>query len=135
MIRACDSDSPCLHLVYDMWKTMIEKVKTTIYRHERKHHEEPSSFYNVLHKILVDRWIKTNTPLYYLAYSLNPRYNSEKWLQEDNNRMPPYRDLEVSRGRMKCLKKYFSTGEERAKVHTEYAKFSTKSGNFFDYDS
>ena len=36
MLRACDTEKPCLHLVDDMWDTMIEKVKTTIYRHEGK---------------------------------------------------------------------------------------------------
>ena len=30
MLRACDTDKPCLHLVYDMWDTMIEKVKMEI---------------------------------------------------------------------------------------------------------
>ena len=32
MIRDCDTDIPCLHLVYDMWDTMIEKVN----HHDRK---------------------------------------------------------------------------------------------------
>jgi hypothetical protein len=27
MLRAADTDRPTLHLVYDMWNTMIEKVK------------------------------------------------------------------------------------------------------------
>ncbi|GFY82759.1 hypothetical protein Acr_02g0009990 [Actinidia rufa] len=27
MIRTCDTDTPCLHLVYDMWDSMIEQVK------------------------------------------------------------------------------------------------------------
>ena len=31
MIRICDTDCPCLHLVYDIWDTMIEKVKNDIY--------------------------------------------------------------------------------------------------------
>ncbi|KAL6587767.1 hypothetical protein OROMI_000745 [Orobanche minor] len=25
MIRVCDTDYPCLHLVYEMWDSMIEK--------------------------------------------------------------------------------------------------------------
>ena len=35
MLRDCDKDTPCLHLVYDMWDTMIEKVKMSIYKYER----------------------------------------------------------------------------------------------------
>ncbi|KAF1862564.1 hypothetical protein Lal_00014104 [Lupinus albus] len=36
MLRACDTDSPTLHLVYEMWDTMIEKVRSSIFRHEGK---------------------------------------------------------------------------------------------------
>ena len=34
MLRVANTDKPCLHLVYEMWDSMIEKVKATIYRHE-----------------------------------------------------------------------------------------------------
>ena len=34
MLRVADIDRHCLHLVYEMWDSMIEKVKTAIYRHE-----------------------------------------------------------------------------------------------------
>eukprot|EP00268_Persea_americana_P064083 TRINITY_DN8394_c0_g1_i1.p1 TRINITY_DN8394_c0_g1~~TRINITY_DN8394_c0_g1_i1.p1 ORF type:complete len:495 (-),score=69.08 TRINITY_DN8394_c0_g1_i1:901-2232(-) len=73
MLRICDTDKPCLHLVYDMWDTMIEKVKTAIFRHEGKRHDESCGFYDVVHQILVDRWNKNNTALHCLAHSLNPR--------------------------------------------------------------
>ena len=73
MLRICDTDKPCLHLVYDMWDTMIEKVKTAIFRHEGKRHDESCGFYDVVHQILVDRGNKNNTPLHCLAHSLNPR--------------------------------------------------------------
>ena len=73
MLRFCDTDKPCLHLVYDMWDTMIEKVKLAIYKQERKRLRESSTFYDVVHKILVDRWTKNNTPLHCMAHSLNPR--------------------------------------------------------------
>ncbi|XP_020242938.1 uncharacterized protein LOC109821157 [Asparagus officinalis] len=77
MIRLTDTDKPNLHLVYDMWDTMIENVNVVIYRHEGKIKNDPSSFYDVVHKILVDRWNKRNTPLHCLAHSLNPRYYHE----------------------------------------------------------
>lgn len=75
MLRFCDTDKPCLHLVYEMWDSMIEKVKATIYRHEGKADNEESAFYNVVYQILVERWTKSSTPLHCLAHSLNPRYN------------------------------------------------------------
>lgn len=73
MLRACDTDRPCLHLVYDMWDTMIEKVKNAIYKYEKIQPGDSSSFYDVVYAILVSRWNKNNTPLHCLAHSLNPR--------------------------------------------------------------
>ncbi|GAV58913.1 hypothetical protein CFOL_v3_02446, partial [Cephalotus follicularis] len=73
MLTLCDTDMPTIHLVYDMWNSMIERVKKTIYRHEGKQDEEFSSFYYVVLQILVDRWNKSSTPLHCLAHSLNPR--------------------------------------------------------------
>ena len=73
MIRVCDTDKPCLHLVYEMWDSMIGKVKKVIYKHEGKRLDELSLFYEVVHQILVSRWAKGNTPLHCLAHSLNPR--------------------------------------------------------------
>lgn len=74
MVRLSDTDKPCLHLIYDLWGDMINKVKAVIYRHERKELWEESLFWDVVLKILQDRWTKSNTPLHYLAHSLNPRY-------------------------------------------------------------
>ncbi|XP_058009561.1 uncharacterized protein LOC110640551 [Hevea brasiliensis] len=36
MIRVCDTEKPCLHLVYELWDSMIEKVKQVIFDHEGK---------------------------------------------------------------------------------------------------
>ncbi|XP_076945643.1 uncharacterized protein LOC143616801 [Bidens hawaiensis] len=74
MIRLCDTDKPCLHLVYEMWDSMIEKVKIEIYKKEKRRMSEPIPFYDVVHGILQARWTKNNTPLHCLAHSLNPRY-------------------------------------------------------------
>jgi len=45
---------------------MIEKVKSVIYRHEKKENEQ-SPFYDVVHQFLNDRWNKSNAPLQCLA--------------------------------------------------------------------
>lgn len=74
ILRVVDTDSPCLDLVYDnMWDSMIEKVKGAIYRHERKRDEDDSTFYRVVHGILVNHQKQSNTLLHCLAHSLNPR--------------------------------------------------------------
>ena len=73
MLRACDTDSPTLHLVYEWWDTMIEKVKIVIYRQGEKEVNDTSTFYQVVYNILIARWTKNCTPLHCTAYSLNPR--------------------------------------------------------------
>lgn len=76
MIRACDTDKPSLHLVYEMWDSMLEKVKIMIYTHEGLTDDDDddySEFFEVVHRIIVARWTKSNTPLNCLAHSLNPR--------------------------------------------------------------
>ncbi|XP_066313441.1 uncharacterized protein [Miscanthus floridulus] len=95
MIRMTDTDTPCLHLVYEMWDSMIEKVKKVIYRYEGKQEDEESSLYSVIYDILIARWTKGNNPLHCLAHSLNPRYYSKKWIEEGPGREPPHKDKEV----------------------------------------
>lgn len=49
--------------------------------------------------------------------------------------MAPHQDMELTRERMKCFKRYFTNPEDRAKVNVEFARFSTKTGDFAEYDS
>ena len=95
MLQVADTDTPCLHLIYEMWDSMIEKVKKTIYQHEEEESEE-STFYNVVHSILVNHWAKGNTPLHCLAHSLNPRYYSEQWINGGVGRVRLLKDAEIS---------------------------------------
>ncbi|KAL3745851.1 hypothetical protein ACJRO7_014884 [Eucalyptus globulus] len=135
MLRICDTDKPCLHLVYDMWGSMIEKVKKAIYAHEVKRLDEKSTFYEVIHTILVDRWTKNNTPFHCLAHVLNPRYYSDQWLDEDHTRISPYKNKEINQERLKCFKRYFPNLDERNKVNLEYVDFASKNGDFRVFDS
>ena len=73
MLRVANTNKPCLHHVYEMWDSMIEKVKAIIYRHKGLEDDEYSSFWSVVYDILIDRWTKNCTPLHYLAHSLNPK--------------------------------------------------------------
>ncbi|XP_075641346.1 uncharacterized protein LOC142613046 [Castanea sativa] len=115
---------PCLHLVYEMWDSMIEKVKIAIYRHEGLEDNEYSSFWSVVYDILIDRWTKNCTPLHCLAHSLNPRYYSTEWLLENSKRIPPHRDHEISMERSKCLDRFFEDVNELNVVKSEFAAFS-----------
>ncbi|CAM8898917.1 unnamed protein product [Rhodiola kirilowii] len=132
MIRYCDTDKPCLHLVYEIWDSMIEKVKIEIYKKEGHQDTEGTPFYDEVYKILVARWTKNNTPLHCLAHSLNPRFYSDEWLTEDSTRVAPHRDGEISRERMKCFRRLFALIDDHDKVMDEYAQFSMKNGPFED---
>ena len=81
MLRSADIDGPKLHLIYDMWDSMIEKVKKVIFEHEGKDLISGQSiFFDTIHDILVARWNKSNTPLHCMAHSLVPKYYHESWL-------------------------------------------------------
>ncbi|XLS64947.1 hypothetical protein HN51_024921 [Arachis hypogaea] len=135
VLRSTDTDAPTLHLVHEMWDSMIKKVKSAIYLYERKDEQVLSSFYNVVHSILVQRWTKSSTPLHCLAHSLNPRYYSHQWLRVDPTRVSPHQDIKITNERVKCLKRYFRNEEERRKVNIEFASFSDGRGVFDDHDS
>ncbi|KAL1077755.1 hypothetical protein V6Z11_D10G116900, partial [Gossypium hirsutum] len=124
MLRIMDTDKPTLHLVYEMWDEMIEKVNTSIYKHEGKKGDKRSTFYEVVYDILIDRWTKSSTPLHCMAHSLNPRYYCSDWLNEVPNHLPPLKDVEISEERNKCLRRYFPSTEERNMVFQEFAIFS-----------
>ena len=73
MLWSADTEKRNLHLIYDMWDCMIEKVKVVIYKKEGKRDDEEPSFYSVVHSILVDQYNKSNITLHCLAHSLNPK--------------------------------------------------------------
>ena len=54
MLRIADTDKPCLHLVYEMWDSMIEKVNATIYWHEGLEDDKCSLFWGVVYDIFID---------------------------------------------------------------------------------
>ncbi|XP_025628477.2 uncharacterized protein [Arachis hypogaea] len=135
VLRSTDTDTPSLHLVYEMWDSMIEKVKKVIYHYEKKDESEESTFFNVVNSILIERWTKSSTPLHCFAHSLNPRYYSHQWLRQDSRRVPPHQDVKLTNERVKCLKRYFPDAEDRRKVNLEFANFSGGREGFDDCDS
>ncbi|KAK2665693.1 hypothetical protein Ddye_004267 [Dipteronia dyeriana] len=104
-----DTDTPCLHLVYEWWDSMIEKVKIAKFRKERRQLDDKSRFFDVVYGILVERWTKSSTPLHCLAHSLNPRNKS--------------------------IERYFTNDIERRKVNEEYAAFTSCHGHFSGHNS
>ena len=44
VLRRTYTEASSLHLVYEMWDSMIEKVKNAMYQYERKEESEGSTF-------------------------------------------------------------------------------------------
>ncbi|XP_057793012.1 uncharacterized protein LOC131009614 [Salvia miltiorrhiza] len=135
MLRICDTDKPCLHLVYGMWDTMIVKVKRVIFEHEMKSDLEESSFWNVVCNVLEDRWSKSNTQLHCLAYSLNPRCITEDWIKEHSYLQTPNHDANIVKITKNCIKRLFPDAETRTAVTLEFANFFGCFEEFGDEDS
>ena len=58
------------------------------------------------------------------------RCYSVSWIDEDANRLPPHRDIEISDTRNSCWKKLFPKADDLKRIKEEYgefALFSTKS--------
>ncbi|KAL8094381.1 hypothetical protein AgCh_036057 [Apium graveolens] len=134
MIRLGDTDTPCLHLIYDMWDTMIEEVREKVFKEEGVDLKMgESSFFNGIQHILEARWNKINTPLHCMAHSLVPKYYSQSWLESGSGIVPrvaPNEDQEVSLNRAKCFKKMFPNPDDLRKVNAEYGMFSAALGFF-----
>jgi hypothetical protein len=54
MLHLANTDKPSLHLIYEMWDTMIENVKRVIYIKLKKERDEESAFFTVVYYILID---------------------------------------------------------------------------------
>lgn len=67
MLRIANTNKATLHLVYDKWDSMTEKVKSAIYHHQGKRDHERLSFYKMVDTNLLNQ--KYTTP--FLAHSLN----------------------------------------------------------------
>ncbi|CAN6707289.1 unnamed protein product [Malus baccata var. baccata] len=117
VIRMADTDKPCLHLVYEWWDAMIEKVKAAIYRNERKALHEKKQLFDMVYRILLERWTKSSTPLHYPS------------------QVAPHRDVELTTERKKCFERSFSNEEIRRSINVEYASFSMCLNDFGAIDS
>lgn len=52
MLREANKDGPSLHLIYDVWDTMIEKTKDIIFEHEGKHVlSSQSNFFDAIQSV------------------------------------------------------------------------------------
>ncbi|GAV74929.1 hypothetical protein CFOL_v3_18409, partial [Cephalotus follicularis] len=90
---------------------------------------------DVVYNILIERWMKSSTPLHCTAHSLNPRYYSKEWLNAISGRVSPHKDVKLSEERNKCLSRYFPDVEERRLVNQEFARFSVGLDAFGSFDS
>lgn len=132
MLRSADIDGPKLHLIYDMWDSMIEKVKKVIFENEGKDFISGQSNFDTIHNILMARWNKSNTSLHCMAHYLVPKYYHESWLEGENGirKLAPNEDSEISLNRVKCFQRYFKNLNEMKQASLEYGFFCSGNGYF-----
>ena len=109
MLRITDTDTPILHLLYEMWVTLIEKCES-YFNMRRKTLIRKSEFFDVLYEILVSRWNKSLTPLHYDAHSFNLKYYSNAWVIRGGKgvkHVAPNKDMEVSGNQFACFDRRF----------------------------
>ncbi|GJN25599.1 hypothetical protein PR202_gb13445 [Eleusine coracana subsp. coracana] len=135
MLRAADIGKPCLHLIYEMWDSMIDKVKSIIFSREGLGLHDTSLFFNTIDDILQQCWLKSSTPLHCLAHSLNPRYYCQQCLNEVPGRIPPHEYGEISEERNTCFKKFFPIADDLRNIKKQFADYSLNRGVFANPDA
>uniref|UniRef100_A0A0V0H2R9 Putative ovule protein n=1 Tax=Solanum chacoense TaxID=4108 RepID=A0A0V0H2R9_SOLCH len=114
MLRSVDIDGSKLHLIDEMWDSMIEKVKKVIFEHEEENLiSGRSNFFYIIYDIIVVRWNKSNTPLHCMAFfdsQILSRImaSSREW----DSRQAPNEAREISSNRIKCFQRYLKESNE-----------------------
>eukprot|EP00253_Pinus_taeda_P010692 PITA_10692 len=128
LIRAFDTDTPCLGEVYENIDSMLERIRELIRASENDPYE---TFYYLVKEIVTERWNKMTTPLHLLAYALHPKYYHSKFLSLPG-RTPPNKDSEVVQGYKTTLKKIYRDMGVAMEVRQEFGGFVQSTGSFLD---
>lgn len=107
LIRAFDTDTPCLGEVYENIDSMLERIREIIRASENDPYE---TFYYLVKDIVTERWNKMTTPLHLLAYALHLKYYHSKILSLPG-RTTPNKDSEVVQGYKTTLRKIYRDRE------------------------
>eukprot|EP00253_Pinus_taeda_P027332 PITA_27332 len=103
LIRAFDTDTPCLGEVYKNIDSMLERIREIIKASENDPYE---TFYYLVKDIVIETWNKMITQLLILAYALHPKYYHSKILSLPG-RTIPNKDFEVVQGYKTTLRKNY----------------------------
>lgn len=128
MIRAFDTDTPCLGEVYENIDSMLERIREIIRASENDPYE---TFYYLVKDIVIERWNKMTTPLHLLAYALHPKYCHSKILSLPGGTMPN-KDSEVVQGYKTTLRKIYRDMGVFMEVCQEFGGFLQSTGSFSD---
>eukprot|EP00253_Pinus_taeda_P014332 PITA_14332 len=128
LIRAFDTDTPCLGEVYENIDSMLEKIRKIIKASENDPYE---TFYYLVKDIVTERWNKMTTPLHFLAYALHPKYYHSKILSLPG-RIAPNKDSKVVQGYKIALRKIYRDMGLALEVRQEFGGFIQSTGSFLD---
>eukprot|EP00253_Pinus_taeda_P004460 PITA_04460 len=128
LIRAFDTDTPCLGEVYENIDSMLERIREIIRASEN---DPDETFYYLVKDIVTERLNKMTTPLHLLAYALHPKYYHSKVLSLPG-RTTPNKDFEVVQGYKTTLRKIYRDMGVAMEVCQEFGGFVQSTGSFSD---
>lgn len=126
MLRFCDSDKAVIGEVYEQMDTMLGQIKDIL--------STDQVVYNLIHKLVVERWDKMNIPLHCLAYVLVPKYYTNAWLLKPapggEKRRKPHSDFEVQKGYLEAIEKIIRDPIEAGVIRQQISDFVSNKGVF-----
>eukprot|EP00253_Pinus_taeda_P004499 PITA_04499 len=128
LIRAFDTDTPCLGEVYENIDSMLERIREIIRASEN---DPDETFYYLAKDIVTKRWNKMTTPLHLLAYALHPKYYHSKVLSLPG-RTTPNKDSEVVQGYKIALRKIYRDMGVAMEVRQKFGGFVQSTSSFSD---
>ena len=126
MLRFCDTDQPVIGEVYEQMDTMLGKINDIL--------ANDPVVYDLIHKMVVERWDKMNIPLHCLAYILVTKYYTQFWLSKPApggvRRRKPHCDVEVQKGYLDAIDKIILDPSEATKIRHQISEFVSDKGVF-----
>ncbi|GFZ12569.1 hypothetical protein Acr_23g0009540 [Actinidia rufa] len=126
MLRFCDTDKAVIGEVYEQMDTTLGNINVIL--------KDDQATYDLIHKLVVERWDKMNIPLHCLAYVLVPKYYTNSWLSvpapRGVKRRKPHFDMEVQKGYLEAIDRMILDPSEATLIRHQNSDFVSSKGVF-----
>ncbi|KAL3849608.1 hypothetical protein ACJIZ3_011490 [Penstemon smallii] len=126
VIHYCDSEKALIGEIYQKIDDMLDYVKKEL--------PDNADLSGTIQKLLDGRWVKTDVPLYCLAYVLTPSYYSDHWLRKldpaGKKRRKPHADLNVHKIYLDAVDRLVRDPKEASLIRQQLSDFVSSTGFF-----